>query len=100
MAKWMVIHPNMRWDDINITSEEDGDIVFKVRRSKEIMTGKVIKSNDFTKVKRVILEPDDIKVHLADFDEIDKFFEENQVNFRNRRGLRKEIRRYVDFSLD
>lgn len=100
MAKWMIIHPNMRWEDINITNQEDGDIVFRVRRTKETMTGKVIKENDFTKVKRVILEPDETKVHLVDFDEIDKYFEENMVNFRNRRGLRKEIRRYVEFSLD
>jgi hypothetical protein len=99
MAKWMIIHPNMRWDIIKFEKLEDNRIRIKLLKEKKFIEGKIEAENEFTKVMRVILDEDNKKVHLADFDEIDKFFEENMINFKNRRGLRKEIRRYVEFSL-
>jgi len=38
-------------------------------------------------------------IDLVDFNEMDRFFEQNMVIFKNRQGLHKEVRRYIDFSL-
>lgn len=96
----MIIHPNMRWEVIKYEKLEDNRISINLLKQKKTVEGRVDAENDFTKVIRVFLDEEDTKVHLADFDEIDKFFEENSINFRNRRGLRKEVRRYVEFSLN
>ena len=102
MAKWMMIQPNMRWEEIKFEKTQEGEISIKMVRNKKIYTGKVAEENEFTKVMRVILDDNEEnykKIHIVDFDEVDKYFEEAGVNFRNRRGLRREIRRYMKFSL-
>jgi hypothetical protein len=102
MAKWMMIQPNMRWEEVKFERDEENNLKIKMVRNKKLYTGKIQEENDFTKVMRVILDNNEEnmkKVHIVDFDEVDKYFEEAGVNFRNRRGLRKEIRRYMEFSL-
>lgn len=99
MAKWMIVHPNMRWEVIKFERLDNNKIQIKLMKDKISIEGMIDAENDFTKVLRVILDEDDSKVYVVDFDEIDKFFEENKINFKNRRGLRKEVRRYVEFSI-
>lgn len=99
MAKWMIVHPNMRWEVIKFERLDNNKIQIKLMKDKRSIEGMIDAENDFTKVLRVILDEDDSKVYVVDFDEIDKFFEENKINFKNRRGLRKEVRRYVEFSI-
>ncbi len=102
MAKWMMIQPNMRWEEVKFEKTDNGKINIKVVRNRKIYTGEIAAENEFTKVIRVLLDENDAnmkKIHLIDFEEVDKYFEEAGINFRNRRGLRKEIRRYMEFSL-
>ncbi|MCA1927806.1 MAG: hypothetical protein LDL13_08675 [Calditerrivibrio sp.] len=97
MSKWMIIYKNMRWEEIDFNRDQN-NISIKLLKKDEIIEGKVLKENDFTKVIRVSLN-DGREVDLADFAEIDNFFEKNTIIFKNRTGLHNEIRRYIDFSL-
>lgn len=93
----MIVYKNMRWDEIEFQVDEQ-EIQIKVLRKNEALKGKILKQNDFTKVYRVILN-DGREVDIADFDEIDNFFEKSTIIFKNRTGLHREIRRYIDYSL-
>ncbi|MGB9731800.1 MULTISPECIES: hypothetical protein [Calditerrivibrio] len=97
MSRWMIVYKNMRWDEIEFQVDEQ-EIQIKVLRKNEALKGKIVKQNDFTKVYRVTLN-DGREVDIADFDEIDNFFEKNTIIFKNRTGLHREIRRYIDYSL-
>lgn len=97
MSKWMVVYKNMRWEEIDFVRDKS-DINITLLKKDQIIKGKVVKENDFTKVIRVALN-DGREVDLADFAEIDNFFEKNSIIFKNRKGLHNEIRRYIDFSL-
>ena len=102
MAKWMMIQPNMRWEEVKFERKENNKISIKIVRNRKIFTGQIVAENEFTKVIRVMLDKNDTnmkKIHIIDFEEVDKYFEEAGVNFKNRRGLRKEIRRYMEFSI-
>ncbi len=52
-----------------------------------------------TKVIRVKDKVTGDYLDLVDFNEMDRFFEDNRVIFKNRVGLHKEVRKYIDFSL-
>ncbi|ADR19937.1 hypothetical protein Calni_2043 [Calditerrivibrio nitroreducens DSM 19672] len=93
----MIVYKNMRWDEIDFNVDNQ-DIQIKILRKNEALKGKIVKQNDFTKVYRVALN-DGREVDIADFDEIDNFFEKNTIIFKNRTGLHREIRRYIDYSL-
>jgi len=93
----MIVYKNMRWDEIDFQVDNQ-DIQIKILRKNEALKGKIVKQNDFTKVYRVALN-DGREVDIADFDEIDNFFEKNTIIFKNRTGLHREIRRYIDYSL-
>jgi len=97
MSRWMIVYKNMRWEEIDFSTSYD-IINIKLLRKNESLNGRITKYNDFTKVYRVILS-DGREVDIADFAEIDNFFESNKIIFKNRTGLHKEIRRYIDFSL-
>ncbi|WP_148223207.1 hypothetical protein [Calditerrivibrio nitroreducens] len=97
MSRWMIVYKNMRWDEIDFNVDNQ-DIQIKILRKNEALKGKIVKQNDFTKVYRVALN-DGREVDIADFDEIDNFFEKNTIIFKNRTGLHREIRRYIDYSL-
>jgi len=97
MSRWMIVYKNMRWDEIDFQVDNQ-DIQIKILRKNEALKGKIVKQNDFTKVYRVALN-DGREVDIADFDEIDNFFEKNTIIFKNRTGLHREIRRYIDYSL-
>jgi len=97
MSRWMIVYKNMRWEEIDFSTSSD-IINIKLLRKNESLNGRITKYNDFTKVYRVILS-DGREVDIADFAEIDNFFESNKIIFKNRTGLHKEIRRYIDFSL-
>lgn len=97
MSRWMIVYKNMRWEEVEFNI--DGETInIKLLRKGEFLKGRVIKNNDITKVYRVALN-DGREVDIADFDEIDSFFEKNTVIFKNRTGLHREIRRYIDYSL-
>jgi hypothetical protein len=81
MAKCMIIHPNMRWDIVKFKKLENNKIEIKLLKEKKIISGTIDKENDITKVIRVILDEDNKKVHIADFDEIDNFFEKKYDKF-------------------
>ncbi len=97
MSRWMVVYKNMRWEEIEF--DINGELIdIKLLRKNEHLKGRILKNNEFTKVYRVALT-DGREVDIADFDEIDNFFEKNTVIFKNRTGLHREIRRYIDYSL-
>ena len=95
--KWMAVFPNMNWYEADF--EKKGKSVnITLLKSDEKLRGEIAAENDETKVIRVALE-DGRQVDLADFNVIDDFFENNHINFKNRKGLHREIRRYIDFSI-
>jgi exosome complex RNA-binding protein Csl4 len=97
MDRWMIVYKNMRWEEIAF-NKNGNKISIKLLKKGDSVEGRVIKENEVTKVIRVLLN-DGREVELADFNEIDSFFEANTIIFKNRPGLHKEIRRYIDFSL-
>lgn len=95
--KWMAVFPNMNWYEADF--EKKGKSVdITLLKPDEKLKGKITAENDETKVIRVALD-DGRQIDLADFNVIDDFFENNHINFKNRKGLHREIRRYIDFSI-
>ncbi|MEF3254829.1 MAG: hypothetical protein K6348_04605 [Deferribacterales bacterium] len=94
----MIVYKNMRWEEIEFSLDDCNNVSIKLLKSEQILNGKVVKENSFTKVYRIILD-DGREVDIADFAEIDNFFEKNTIIFKNRSGLHNEIRRYIDYSL-
>lgn len=98
MSRWMIVYGNMRWEDISF-DEKKTDIFIKVLKSGVRFEGKIKKYNDYTKVYEVLLK-DGRTVNIIDMQAIDKHFEEHNIIFKNRVGLHREIKRYIDFSLN
>ena len=98
MSRWMVVYGNMRWEDVSF-EENGGNISIKVLKSGVCLEGKVKRCNDYTNDYEVLLE-DSRLVNIIDMQLVDDHFERNKVIFKNRVGLHKEIRRYIDFSLN
>jgi len=94
----MAVFDDMRFEDVkfNIIDDLKIEVLFLKRRKK--MNGTVLKFNDFTKVYKVSLD-DGTEFAIVDFHEMDAFFENNNILFQNRKGLHKEIKRYIEFSL-
>lgn len=96
-SKWMAVFPNMTWYEADF--EKNGRSVdITLLKSNEKLKGEITAENNETKVMRVVLS-DGCQIDLADFNVIDDFFESNNINFKNRKGLHREIRRYIDFSI-
>jgi len=96
-SKWMAVFPNMNWYEADF--EKNGKVVnITLLKSDEKLKGDITAENNETKVIRVALE-DGRQIDLTDFNVIDDFFENNRINFKNRKGLHNEIRRYIDFSI-
>ncbi|BAI80703.1 conserved hypothetical protein [Deferribacter desulfuricans SSM1] len=98
MEKWMAVFDDMRFEEVkfDILENSEIDVLFLKRRKK--MHGNIVKYNDFTKVYKISLD-DGTEVAVVDFHEMDAFFENNNILFQNRKGLHKEIKRYIEFSL-
>eukprot|EP00824_Muranothrix_gubernata_P017845 TRINITY_DN36425_c0_g1_i1.p2 TRINITY_DN36425_c0_g1~~TRINITY_DN36425_c0_g1_i1.p2 ORF type:complete len:102 (-),score=6.05 TRINITY_DN36425_c0_g1_i1:7-276(-) len=88
----------MTWHEVDIQCEDNGCEVYLYKDKKKIKAKKV-KENDVTKVFRVKDKVTGDYMDIVDFNEMDRFFEDNKVIFKNRVGLHKEVRRYIDFSL-
>ncbi|MGD9807010.1 MAG: hypothetical protein AB7E76_04145 [Deferribacterales bacterium] len=96
--RWMLVHEDMTWHEVNVNCDDSICEVFVFKSKKKIKANKV-KENDITKVLRLKDKVTGDLLDVVDFNEMDKFFEENNVIFKNRVGLHKEVRRYIDFSL-
>ncbi len=95
--KWMAVFPDMNWYEASF--EKNGDYInITLLKIEKDLHGKITGENDETKVIRVTLDSGE-QVDLADFNVIDQFFESNNIIFQNRKGLHREIRRYLDFSI-
>ncbi|MCX8084916.1 MAG: hypothetical protein N3C60_08365 [Calditerrivibrio sp.] len=93
----MIVFKNMRWEEIDFELKDDLIFITLLRKGKHLK-GTVSKSNEVTKVYRISLE-DGREADIVDFELIDSFFEKNMIIFKNREGLHREIRRYIDYSL-
>lgn len=96
--KWMIVYEDMTWYEVDLNCTEDLCEVYIYKDRKRINTKK-IKQNDMTGVVRVKDKVTGDILDIVDFNEMDRFFENNKVIFKNRVGLHKEVRRYIDFSL-
>jgi len=96
--RWMVVYEDMRWFEVDLRCESDICELYIYKDKKKLKVKKV-KENDNTKVIRVKDRMSGDMLDIVDFNEMDRFFEENKVIFKNRVGLHKEVRRYIDFSL-
>lgn len=94
----MLVYEDMTWYEVDVNCDDDQCEVFLYKDKKKIKAKK-IKSNDMTKVLRVKDKVTGDYLEIVDFNEMDRFFENNNVIFKNRVGLHKEVRRYIDFSL-
>ncbi|TCK62647.1 hypothetical protein [Seleniivibrio woodruffii] len=97
-ARWMAVFEDMTWYDAELTCEGEVCELYIYNKKQKIKTKK-IKENEFTKVVRLQDRMSGDTIDLVDFNEMDRFFEQNMVIFKNRQGLHKEVRRYIDFSL-
>jgi len=96
--RWMLVYEDMTWQEVDINCEDNGCEVYIYKNKKKVKAKKV-KENDTTKVFRLKDKVTGDLLDIVDFNEMDRFFEENKVIFKNRVGLHKEVRRYIDFSL-
>jgi len=96
--RWMLVYEDMTWYEVDVNCNDDLCEVF-IYKDKKKIKAKKIKANDMTKVLRVKDKVTGDYLDIVDFNAMDKFFEENRVIFKNRVGLHKEVRRYIDFSL-
>lgn len=96
--RWMLVYEDMTWQEVDVNCEENSCEVFVYKNKKKIKAKK-LKENDATKVIRLKDKVTGDLMDIVDFNEMDRFFEENNVIFKNRVGLHKEVRRYIDFSL-
>jgi len=88
----------MRFDEVNFKIDNE-NIELEILKKEKSLKGKIEKQNDFTKVYQINTDDFGI-VYLVDMQAIDNHFEKNDIIFKNRRGLHKEIKRYIDFSLN
>jgi hypothetical protein len=96
--RWMLVREDMTWDEVRFDPECVKCGVFLYKKKKD-MECEVIASNAVTRVYRVKDAMTEEVFDIVDFTEMDRMFEDNGIIFRNRRGLHKEVRRYIDFSL-
>jgi hypothetical protein len=96
--RWMIVYDDMQFDDVNFKIESGG-IEIEILKKGMMLKGKIEKQNEFTKVYQIATD-DFGTIYLVDMQSIDKHFEENTIIFKNRRGLHREIKRYIDFSLN
>lgn len=96
--RWMAVYPDMTWYDARLDCDGDNCDLYIYNKKQTVKTKK-LKENNFTKVIRLEDRMSGDTIDLVDFNEMDKFFEENTIIFKNRVGLHKEVRRYIDFSL-
>jgi hypothetical protein len=96
--RWMIVYEDMNWYEVDIKCEEDNCEVY-IYKSKKRIKAKKVKENDTTRVIRMKDRMTGDDIDLVDFNTMDRFFEDNKVIFKNRVGLHKEVRRYIDFSL-
>jgi len=96
--RWMVVYEDMTWYEVDFNCESDLCEVY-IYKDKKKIKAKKIKENEITKVIRMKDKVTGDYIDLVDFNEMDRFFESNKVIFKNRVGLHKEVRRYIDFSL-
>jgi len=96
--RWMLVNEDMTWFEVNIECAESQCELYIYKDKKKIKAKKV-KENDMTSVIRVKDKVTGDYLDIVDFNAMDRFFEENNVIFKNRVGLHKEVRRYIDFSL-
>lgn len=96
--RWMAVFEDMNWYEAKLECEENSCEMYIYTKKQKIKVKK-IKQNEFTKVIRVEDRMTGDTIDLVDFNEMDRFFEKNMVIFKNRVGLHKEVRRYIDFSL-
>ncbi|WP_052293505.1 hypothetical protein ACMC5R_08070 [Deferribacteres bacterium DY0037] len=94
----MLVSEDMTWQEVDLHCEPENCEVYVYKDKKKIQ-GRKIKENDVTKVVRVKDKVTGDYMDIVDFNEMDRFFELNKVIFKNRVGLHKEVRRYIDFSL-
>lgn len=96
--RWMIVYNDMHFDEVDFKIDND-NIELEILKKEKFLKGKIEKQNDFTKVYQI--NTDDLGIiYLVDMQEIDNHFEKNAIIFKNRRGLHKEIKRYIDFSLN
>ncbi|MGA1846632.1 hypothetical protein [Deferribacter abyssi] len=98
MEKWMAVFDDMRFEDVSFSREDDNVVEITFLKRRRMCTGKIIKENSFTKVLKILTD-DGVEFAIVDFYEMDLFFEKNNILFQNRKGLHKEIKRYIEFSL-
>lgn len=98
MSRWMLVSEDMNWEQVKFQQSGGEAVVIQPKKRKE-RDCKILKKNDTTKVYRVQDKLTEEIFDVVDFQEIDSFFEENNIIFQNRRGLHNEVRRYIEFSL-
>ncbi|WP_265822340.1 hypothetical protein [Geovibrio ferrireducens] len=96
--RWMLVREDMTWDEVR-PEEKGGVFHIHIYKKKKDLECSLAAKNETTKVYRLKDMITDEIYDLVDFAEMDRMFEENKIIFRNRRGLHKEVRRYIDFSL-
>ena len=96
--RWMLVYEDMTWYEVDVQCESDKCEVYLYKDKRKIKASKV-KENETTKVIRVKDRVTGDYLDIVDFNEMDRFFETNNIIFKNRVGLHKEVRRYIDFSL-
>lgn len=94
----MLVREDMTWDEVRF-EEKNGMYLVHLYKKRRDLECSLVSSNETTKVYRLKDMVTDETYDIVDFAEMDRMFEENGVIFRNRRGLHKEVRRYIDFSL-
>lgn len=96
--RWMLVYEDMTWQEVRLDCDKERCEIY-VYKDKKTIKGTKLKENETTGVLRIRdrLTGDDMDI--VDFNEMDRFFENNKIIFKNRVGLHKEVRRYIDFSL-
>lgn len=97
-SRWMVVYEDMTWQEADVKCEDAACEVYIYKHKTKIKASKV-KENELTGVIRVKDKVTGDYLDIVDFNEMDRFFETNKIIFKNRVGLHREVRRYIDFSL-
>jgi hypothetical protein len=97
-ARWMLVNEDMTWQEVDISCAGEGCDVYVYKNKKKLKFSKICE-NSHTKVFRLKDKVTGDIYDVVDFNEMDSFFEKNKVIFKNRSGLHREIRRYIDLSL-
>ena len=94
----MLVREDMTWDEVRFEKQGSTYLIHIYKKRKDLDC-ELVSANEATSVYRFKDSITDEIYDVVDFTAMDKMFEDNGIIFRNRAGLHKEVRRYIDFSL-